>query len=193
MVNSNPLTPVAPVQITGLDSGVTDVAFDLAFECAVVSGRVKCWAPSNSSNRLSPKLAVVPSVNDATGVVVIERGDQICVTQSRGSTCAQLDATVNPIGFTVEGAATHPLYSNAVAMYGDGPLAGCAVDVVGKVNCIGADESHPVAIPFSGPVVTVVRHLDNSQYGPCAVETSGIVECVNEVDSSNSVVAVPGI
>lgn len=80
----------APVQVTGLSSGVSAVATGTEFSCAIASGQVKCWG-SNSHGELGLPTSQSTS---ATPVTVTLSGVAQAVAAGAGHVCALVSGSV---------------------------------------------------------------------------------------------------
>jgi len=147
----NATARAAPVDVSGLSSGVTAVELGQVHTCALLStGAVKCWGYNNSgelgdgtsgNNRTYPV-----SVTDLTGVTAIAAGNR--------HTCALLsNGTVKCWGYNWKGE------------LGDGSTTARTSPV--NVRTSSADASN----------LTGVTAITASQYHTCALLSSGTVKC----------------
>ena len=90
---SDDYTSNVPVDVTGLDTGVTFIAAGDTFTCAVAAGAAKCWGINsygqlgNGSDDYTSKVPVdVTGLN--TGVTAIATGDTDDIDESSAHACA---------------------------------------------------------------------------------------------------------
>ena len=137
----------APVNVSGLSSGITEVAAGAVHTCAVTTaGDVKCWGQNDfgqlGDGTTIDRLAPVDVVSLATGVVSVRMGNgHTCALTSTGgvkcwgrNTDGQLgDGTAmnQPLPMDVSG-----LASGAAAV-GGGSTHTCALTTAGNVECWG--------------------------------------------------------
>lgn len=186
----------APVDVTGLGSGVTAIAVGFNHTCALMTGgEVKCWG----DNRLG-QLGDGTTINRYTPISVTGLGGSVTkmaggwlhtcvVTASGGAKCwgyngyGQLgDGTrtsrLTPVNVTGLGSGVTAIAANS--------LHTCAVTVGGGVKCWGvnwhgqlgngttADSYVPVAVTGLGSGVTAITTGNDHT---CAASTGGGIKC----------------
>lgn len=179
----------APVDVTGLASGVVDVATGANHSCALSeAGAVSCWGSNQAgemgSGATTPPFALVPIAVPSlqSGVIAIEA--------SGTSTCALTAAgvlkcwAVYPNGTNqppaLDPTTVHSLGVGATDFVGSGN-AGCAL-VSGAVKCWTSQSqqgpSVPTVVAGLGSGVTALDGFDGD-FGNnlCAATAGGVVRC----------------
>ena len=196
-------TSSAPVDVTGLASGVTAIATTSYSTCALKLGALTCWGGNNNGqlgnnatgNQAAPVAngltTGVTSVSGGAGAVFGNNGARhMCAVQSGAALCwgqndkGQLgnNSVVNPsrVPVPVQGLST-----GVVAVTANG-FHSCALTTAGGVKCWGANDKgqlgNPVATQSLVPVDVMgltsgVKAITAGGYHTCAVTTLGKVKC----------------
>jgi len=82
----------APVQVTGLTSGVRGVATGYDHSCALLNGQIQCWG-DNASGKLGANPAVI--TGSPTPVAAVLNGNIQAIALGGEHTCALVDGSVS--------------------------------------------------------------------------------------------------
>jgi alpha-tubulin suppressor-like RCC1 family protein len=187
--NALAINHLHPMDVTGLASGVTDVALGWYHTCAVVNGGVKCWG-YNWSAQLGDGTNIAHNTPIDTsglisGVVSIAAGGQhTCALTSTGGVKCWGANGVGQLGDGTVDVHTTPvdvtgLISGVVAIAAGGDHT-CALTNTGGVKCWGADYVGACSMTFSRTPVDVcgltsgVRAISVSSAHTCALTNNGV-------------------
>lgn len=161
--NGSNATSSTPVQVTGLDSGVTRVCASSQFACAVQGGAVKCWGQNYSGVLASKNTSNVPFAIAAldSGVTHVAcGGDFACVIQTGAVKCwggngyGQLGdggTSATPTPATVSGLASGATLlaagDNHACAYDGTSLRCWGYSQQGAIGVPGPNRSTPVVVP----------------------------------------------
>jgi alpha-tubulin suppressor-like RCC1 family protein len=163
-----------PVDVSGLTSGVSDVALGMWHTCAATSGGVKCWG-DNSLGQLGN--AMTTTQTTPAGVVGLESG-ALHVAAGRGHSCALVSSSSvkcwgsNFSGELGDGTTIGRLspvsvigLSGSVTAISAGGSHSCALLADGGINCWGENDFGELgngdgSLPYSPFPVEVVRPVE---------------------------------
>ncbi|MEZ4708285.1 MAG: carboxypeptidase regulatory-like domain-containing protein [Caldilineaceae bacterium] len=207
----------APVDISGLTSGVLAISAGYNHVCALMQERTaKCWGYGNFGvlgNGSSANSSTPVDVLDISDLVSLSAGGQhTCAANSTGAVKCWGDGRSGQLGNGVLASRNIPQdvsgLINGTKEVAAGGIHTCAVMTTGNVKCwgyngsgqIGDDtvttQNTPVDIPING-----INHLALGNQHSCALTNSGAVRCwgnnsygqVGNGTSGQSLVPVPGI
>lgn len=175
-----------PVNVTGLSSGVTQIAVGSGFACALVSGAVKCWG-SNVSGQLGNGTTtaswtpVTPIASGATDLAAAL--DYTCAVVSGTVKCW---GTRSPVGISSTTPVTVAGIGSATQVAA-GNFHACAVTSAGGVKCWGWNDSGQLGDNTTTNSTTPVDVVGLSSgvsmvaasgwKHTCALLTNGSVKC----------------
>lgn len=185
-----------PTQVTGLSSGVVDIAAGQNHTCAALStGGVKCWG-FNSDGQLGTggtSSAIVPqTVSGLSGsaTAVAAGGEHSCALLSTGAVdCWGDDSVVqsySPVSINLSGA--------AIAIEaGDNHM--CALMATGDIECWGSNLYGQLGLGTTG-AATAPQAIDDFLSGTldfstgghhtCAITNTGTLKCWGENDDGQA-------
>jgi alpha-tubulin suppressor-like RCC1 family protein len=192
----------SPVQVSGLASGVTAIAANGGYTCALTSsGGVKCWGDNShgqlgdgtTEERRTP--ADVSGLTSGVAAITVGGLHTCALTSAGGVKCWGY----NSAGALGDGSRTDrysPVdvsgLSSGVVAIAAGFLHTCAVTSAQGVKCWGynyfgqlgdgSTEDHLTPVDVSGLASGVVRLAANGQYS-CALTSAGEIKCWG--DNSN--------
>ncbi|MEA2551181.1 MAG: hypothetical protein QOE25_950, partial [Actinomycetota bacterium] len=180
-----------PIPVSGLSSGVSDIAAGWLGGCAVVFGGVKCWG-ANGYGELGDGTTTESSVpvdvsGHTTGVAAVSMGgsNACALTTAGGVKCWGLN-NYGQAGNGTLGNAYTPVdvsgLSSGVQKISAGSWTSCALTNTGGVKCWGFASEDPSGLRSTVPAdVTGLTSgaLDVSTFGMsgCAVTGGGAVQC----------------
>lgn len=185
-----------PVQVVGLDSGVTAVSAGTKHTCAVTdAGAVLCWG-ENGSGQLGDgttedRSRPVPVKRLRSGVVAVTAGGHhTCALTEAGGVLCWGDSKHGQLGNGQRADSRTPtevskLGSRVVAVSA-GTSHSCAVDADGRVWCWGGNSpGGPLGdgtletrlVPVEVPGVTGIATVSAGASHTCAVTTTGVAKC----------------
>jgi len=185
----------APVDVSGLTSGVVAVAAGYSHTCAVTSGGVKCWG-QNSRGQLgdgttTQRTAPVDVSGLASGVTAIAAGySHACAVTSGGGvkcwgynysgqlgdgTTAQRSSPVDVTGLAHAVSAVSAGYDHTCALTTDGGVQCWGSDAYGQLG-LGGQPSRLSAADVSGLTSGTVA-LAVGLWHACVVTAGGGVQC----------------
>jgi alpha-tubulin suppressor-like RCC1 family protein len=195
--NGSTADQAAPVDVTGLTSGVTAIVAGANHTCALTTGGgVKCWG-FNGNGRLgngstSTTTAVVDVVGLGSGVVAISAGgDHTCAVTSAGDAKCWGFGGQGQLGTGNNSNASSPVnvvnFSSDVVSVAAGISFTCALTSGGGVKCWGQNNSGQIGIgvltvPVLSPVdvnglTSGVSAIAVGLGHSCAVLSGGGVKC----------------
>jgi alpha-tubulin suppressor-like RCC1 family protein len=137
----------APVDVSGLTSGVASLEYGAHHGCALVGGRVKCWGSNGSGGLGNGTTTNGPLPVDVTGLRVgaasVSAGlDDTCAVSSRGGLQCWGDNTYGQVGDGTSVSRLTPRWvvghlAGAGGLLALGDSHGCRVTRAGSVQCWG--------------------------------------------------------
>ena len=193
---------LVPVQVTGLTSGVIDIAATDSSVCALMSnGGVKCWG-NNSLGQLGNRDATLTASNTPvdvyslqSGVVALDGGSShMCALLTTGGVKCWGNNSNGQIGDGAVGRALWPVdvlgLRSGVAAVSAGSLHTCAVLIDGTAKCWGDDTNGTlgntgsssetpvtVAVDSSGTPLTGLMAISAGVGQTCGLLTTGGLKC----------------
>ena len=193
---------LVPVQVTGLTSGVIDIAATDSSVCALMSnGGVKCWG-NNSLGQLGNRDATLTDSNTPvdvyslqSGVVALDGGSShMCALLTTGGVKCWGNNSNGQIGDGAVGRALWPVdvlgLRSGVAAVSAGSLHTCAVLIDGTAKCWGDDTNGTlgntgsssetpvtVAVDSSGTPLTGLMAISAGVGQTCGLLTTGGLKC----------------
>jgi alpha-tubulin suppressor-like RCC1 family protein len=200
--NGTTTASLVPVQVTGLTSGVIDIAATDSSVCALMSnGGVKCWG-DNSLGQLGNRDATLTDSNTPvdvyslqSGVVALDGGtSHMCALLTTGGVKCWGSNSNGQIGDGAVGRALWPVdvlgLRSGVAAISAGDIHTCAVLIDGTAKCWGDDASGSlgntgsssetpvtVAVDSTGTPLTGIMAISAGNGQTCALLTTGGLKC----------------
>jgi alpha-tubulin suppressor-like RCC1 family protein len=196
LTNSN-----KPVQVTGLNSGVTSIAVGGCFACAIVNGSAMCWG-TNGLGELGFMLGSTKQSLTPLQVPELTSGVTAITTGMRHA-CAIVNGVVHCWGSNIEGETGEEHWSalserptklttlgSGVTHIRAGSFYTCVIDY-GAAKCwgqnnygaLGTGDEKKYNIPTQVVGLTSgVTEISTSNYRTCAL-VNGAVMCWGEVDA----------
>lgn len=183
-----------PIDVTGLQSGVTAIAAAASHNCALTSaGGVKCWGDVDGNPLTAYSAVPVDAAGLTSGVSAIASGmGYSCVLISGGVKCwgdnhsSQLGVTVTPSFINSPTPVDIPGLASGVTAIAAGPFSVCALTSAGGVKCWGSGslrgngtttssgDGAPVDVTgLTSGVTAIAAGRDHT----CALLSGGAVKC----------------
>ena len=186
----------APVQVTGLTSGVVAIAAGGGHSCALTTaGGVQCWGYGGrgelGNNTLSNSPVPVPVNGLSSGVIAISSSaDHTCALTSAGGVQCWGWNLYGQLGNSSNVDSSIPVQvtglTSGVAGIAVGSYMSCALTSTGAVKCWGDNSSgslgnnstvsSSVPVPVSGLTSGVTSLFAGSSHS-CALTSAGAVQC----------------
>jgi alpha-tubulin suppressor-like RCC1 family protein len=189
-----PFSPI-PIDVSGLSSGVVDIAAGNGFTCAVQAGAAKCWGWNyygtlgNGTKNDSEVPVTVAGLS--SGVVAITAGgEHACAVTATGAARCWGANFLGSLGDGTQTESTVPVavsgLSSGVVAISAGAVHTCAVTSTGAAKCWGAnfhgqlgngttaDSSVPVGV---GGLSSGVVEIGTGDLHTCARTSGGAVKC----------------
>jgi len=186
----------APVDVVGLETGVTAISAGGPHTCAIHSGVAKCWGQGTNGElgqgAFASSLTPVAVSNLGAGVksISVSRNSFACaITASDGAKCWGY----NPNGQLGDGTGTNrnaavdvQSHTSGISMISTGNFHACLVTTAGAAKCWGANPDGQLGTdnfdPYDTPtgvygLSSGVRSVSAGKDHSCAVLTSGGARC----------------